>query len=442
MGKQLTLLSHYKSIIMSNKNKKNPGKIEINIPEGTNLNGDKKLERLERSLKELADYRYNLVTRCAEIQYPRSEWQRLDDFELNTLVRKLKQNGVTYASRSGVAVLLESNFSEEVNPIEEYFDKLPTFQGDPIGEMAATVTLVSDNENSEQARETFELFFKKWLVGAVANVYETDRCANQLCLIMAGAQGIFKSTWIRNLCPTALKSYYIEGGLDPDNKDSMLATTNNFIFNLDDYFAGLTAKKINEFKGLLTKNTVKVRRSYARYDEELPKICSFIASSNEAQFLHDPTGSRRFLPFELETIAIDSAQSISIDNLWSQARSLYRSGFVYWLTTEEQQRLTEYNSQFEVQSSEYELLVTYFKPPTEDEGTEVYLTNSEIMAHLRQDNAIKLTSRKLGEALKKAGFNRVQKRRGHCRTWVYPVCYLNADDIQAGRSSIISENNV
>jgi predicted P-loop ATPase len=64
----------------------------------------------------------------------------------------------------------------------------------------------------------------------------------------------------------------------------MLATATNFIFNLDDYFAGITARKINEFKGLLTKNTIKVRRPYARYTEEMPKICSFIASSNEAQF--------------------------------------------------------------------------------------------------------------------------------------------------------------
>ena len=92
----------------------------------------------------------------------------------------------------------------------------------------------------------------------------------------------------------------------------MLATTNNFIFNLDDYFAGITSRKINEFKGLLTKNTVKVRRSYARYAEELPKICSFIASSNEAQFLHDPTGNRRFLPFEVEKIDIQTAQAMDI----------------------------------------------------------------------------------------------------------------------------------
>ncbi|MCO6478057.1 MAG: hypothetical protein J5I94_15610 [Phaeodactylibacter sp.] len=56
----------------------------------------------------------------------------------------------------------------------------------------------------------------------------------------------FQITWIRNLCPPALSDYYIEGPFDPDNKDSILPTATDFIFNLDDYFAGITARKINE----------------------------------------------------------------------------------------------------------------------------------------------------------------------------------------------------
>ena len=131
------------------------------------------------------------------------------------------------------------------------------------------------------------------------------------------------------------------------------------MFNLDDYFAGITARKINEFKGLLTKNTVKLRRAYARYSEELPKVCSFIASSNEAQFLHDPTGSRRFLPFEIVSIDINAAKAIPIDTIWSQATQLFKEGYTYWLTQEDQVRLNEYNGQFEVQSTEYELLIVY-----------------------------------------------------------------------------------
>lgn len=198
-----------------------------------------------------------------------------------------------------------------------------------------------------------------------------------------------------------------------------LAPVNPFtvLFNLDDYFAGVTARKINEFKGLLTKNTVKIRRAYARYSEELPKVCSFIASSNEAQFLHDPTGSRRFLPFEVEAIDIQAAQAIAIDDLWSQAAQLYKDGYTYWLTREDQDWLNEYNSQFEVQSNEYEVLVTYMQPPKEGELPEADLTNAEVLAHLQEKVSLKLSAKKIGEALRKAAFPRYQKRRGGGRSW-------------------------
>lgn len=416
------------------KDKDNRAKKHVTIPPETDLNGDTNLIRLEAALLDLAEYRFNTITRFPEIQYLHSKkWHRLDDFRLNSMVRALKKRGTTYANKTRVGELLESDFSKKVNPIRAYFEGLETFEGDPIKEMVDTVSLAGDPNLKEQQTELFQLFFTKWLVGAVANVYLVDKCANQLCFILAGPQGCFKSTWIRNLCPKALSDYYIEGSLDPDNKDSIMATATNFIFNLDDYFAGITSRKINEFKGLLTKNTVKIRRAYARYSEELPKVCSFIASSNEAQFLHDPTGSRRFLPFEVEAIDIEAAQAIDINRLWSQATQLYKSGYTYWLEKEDQERLAEYNSQFEVQSNEYEVLVTHLQAPKAGELPEADLTNAEVLAHLQEKVSIKLSAKRVGEALRKAGFPRYQKRRGGGRSWVYGVKYADEADIYTGR---------
>lgn len=416
------------------KDTKKRAKTHVFIPPGTDLNGDTKLMQLEAALRDMASFRFNTITRFPEIQYKGAHaWSRLDDFALNSIVRALKMQGTPYASKTRVGELLESDFADEVNPVQVYFDHLSNVSSDPIGQMASTVTLAGDPALKDQQDEMFLTFLTKWLVGAVANVFEEDICANQLCFILAGPQGTFKSTWIRNLCPPALKDYYIEGALDPDNKDSMLATATNFIFNLDDYFAGITSRKINEFKGLLTKNTVKVRRAYARYAEELPKLCSFIASSNEAQFLHDPTGSRRFLPFEISAIDIGAAQAINIDHLWSQARHLYRQGYQYWLSKDDQDQLNEYNSQFEVQSNEYEVLVTYMRPPGEGELPEADLTNAEILVHLQDKVSLKLSAKKMGEALRKAGFVRIQKRRGRCRSWVYGIIYADEADIYTGR---------
>ena len=95
--------------------------------------------------------------------------------------------------------------------------------------------------------------------------------------------------------------------------------------------------------------------------------------------------------------------------------------------------LDELNNQFEVQSNEYEVLITYLRPPREGELPEADLTNAEILAHLQDKISFRLSGKRMGEALRKAGFLRIQKRRGGCRTWVYGVIYADEADIYTGR---------
>ena len=415
-------------------------KKEVVIPKGTNLNhNNKRQQQLEEALQKRADFRFNVLTRFPEIRFKPSNnrtysWHRLNDYILNSLVRDMRLHGLTFASRNNVGELIESTFAKRANPIHEYFKSLAPVSGDPIGSLASTIHPLPWPGVDEAPDKLFRRYLEKWLVAAVANAFILDACANQICLIISGPQGCYKSTWIRNLCPKGLKGYYIEGSLDPDNKDSILATATNFIFNLDDYFAGITNKKMNEFKGLITKNSVKVRRAYARYVEELPKICSFIASSNEGQFLHDPTGNRRFVAFEVTSIDIEKATSINMDHVWSQAYCLYKGGdFVYWMEKEDQKKLNASNSKFEVQSSEYEALITWFQPPKEGESPDADLTNTEILNFLQNKVSVKLSSRKLGEALRKLEFPRYQKTRNYRRSWVYGVVYADEADINIGR---------
>ena len=73
------------------------------------------------------------------------------------------------------------------------------------------------------------------------------------------------------------------------------------------------------------------------------------------------------------------------------------------------------------------------RPPMEDESPEAELTNAEILSYLQCRVSIKLSSKRLGEALRKAGFPRYQKRRSYCRSWVYSIIYLNDLEIQQAR---------
>lgn len=382
--------------------------------------------KLEKALIARFQFRFNEVLGLPEYKEKQAKtWERMDDYVLNSIVRDLKLKGIKGASRTRIAETIESGFAKRSNPIQEYFIEAGKNDDgkDHIAELCQTVAPLAE-------QKMFRKYFEKWLVGAVANTFIMDRCANHLCFILTGRQGTYKSTWIRMLCPTGLKKYYFEGNLDPENKDDLFATTANFIYNMDDYFASITIKKINEFKGFLTKNTVKARKAYGRYAEELPKICSFIASSNEDQFLYDTTGNRRFLPFEVSDIDIEAMERINIDEVYGQAYRLYKSGFQYWLSPEDQKELQTYNEQFEVQSLEYELVTTYFEVPKENNPDTRFLINAQILQELRKNTSERISTRKLGEALKKAGFERKQMRMNGKRVWGYHLIIRNEEEIR------------
>jgi len=386
--------------------------------------------KLEEFLARKFQFRFNEITRMPEyrLKAKKTPWERMDDYRLNSIVRLAKLAGLKAAAKSRIAETIESDFARMANPIQEYFLELETKKDrDYIGDLVNTVITVS-------SPDLFRKYFEKWLVGAVANVFVMDRCANHQCLVLTGGQGAYKSTWIKNLCPPGLLDYYVERNLNPDNKDDLFATAATLLYNMDDFFADCSAKKVNQFKGFITQNTVNARPPYGRYAINLPKICSFVGSSNEAQFLHDSTGSRRFLPFEVKSIDIDAAQKIDMGLVWAQAYNQYLDGFQYWLSKEDQTELQDHNEQYQVQSIEYELLISYFHKPTNEEEATHFLSTTQILEKILTRSPLnRLSKKKLGMELKRAGFEQNQRRINGNPTWGYLVVerpdYDRADDI-------------
>lgn len=404
--------------------------LEEEDPDESNFNN--KARALEEALGRRWDFRFNVITRIPEFRIKdKGEFQRIDDYALNSITRQLRLVGTPYSTRTRIAETIESGYAPLVNPIEDYFLELQADGQDHIAALCKTVTTLEGQE------DMFHKYLEKWLVGAVANAFTKNRCANHLCFILTGEQGTFKSTWIRKLCPPRLVNYYFEGNLDPESKDDLFATTANFIYNLDDYFAEVTKKKINSLKAFITKDTVNARRAYGRYPEELPKICSFIASANEDTFLHDPTGNRRFIPFEVTAVDIQGLEEVDIDQVWAQAHRLFREGFTYWLSREDQEDLKAHNSKYEVQSLEFDLVNTYFQPPAKRMEAEAYLTTADLIDRLALKSSIRLTPKKIGEAMKKAGFERFQKRLdGKLNpSWVYAVDHTERIDIEEEKTT-------
>src|SRR5690606_22525402 len=108
----------------------------------------------------------------------------------------------------------------------------------------------------------------------------------------------------------------------------------------------LNKQEINAQKSLMSRSYIKVRHPYDRKPTMEPRRASIIGSTNKAEFLTDDTGSVRWLCFTLIGINWKYKQEIDINRVWSQAYSLYKSGFEYNMTAEEITENELANNQF------------------------------------------------------------------------------------------------
>ena len=335
---------------------------------------------------------------------------------------------------SSLRNLLYSDFCELYNPFEDYFYNLPEYNPNSSlpngeGQGGADYILELANTITTTKQDLWRECFKKWIVAMVGCVLD-DKVINHTVIVFSGKQGLGKTTWVEKLVPRKLKEYLFSGTINPNNKDTLVQLSECMLINLDE-LENLNRSEIGSLKEIITKTQIRMRRAYGHNNETMPRRASFAGSVNTAQFLNDSTGSRRFLCFELE--GIQYQHEVDIDNVFSQALYLFKTGFRYWFDQEEIKNITENNEQYQLRSPEEELLLTWFSLVTKNERNEYvdnegnvvalhpsggvggglhYLNASQIAAKLAERAKITITDgtvNKLGKALKKHNFLRLKK---------------------------------
>jgi len=76
-------------------------------------------------------------------------------------------------------------------------------------------------------------------------------------------------------------------------------------------------------KAFLSRTSDKARFAYAREAKEYPRQCVFIGTTNDAQYLLDSTGNRRFLPVAVETVYLQQLAE-DRDQIWAQAAAMWK----------------------------------------------------------------------------------------------------------------------
>ena len=309
----------------------------------------------------------------------------------------------------------QQNLCKSVKSVGVQDKKQSVGENDYIRELAQTVRV----KGGEQEQMLWHLYLKKWLVGMVAS-WISDDVVNNVILVLIGEQGAYKTTWLNYLLPPPLKQYfYTKTNANRMSKDDIL-TLAQYALVCCEELDTMRPAELNQLKAAVTMPSIDERAAYAHYHEHRKHIASFCGTGNNTQFLSDPTGNRRWLPFEVESIVSPRDHPFHYEGIYSQALALYKSGFQYWFTKEEIQELNRHNRQFETPRLEHELVDLYFRRPTDSELGE-FMSVARALQMISNGISQKLSAVNVGRAFSDLGFKRVRTNssRGFivvCRT--------------------------
>ena len=254
-------------------------------------------------------------------------------------------------TQTDLKAVVDSDYAEPFNPFVHYFTSRKAWDGktDFIGQITKTV------KAADQA--FFEDSFRRWLVGMVACAIDDD-AQNHILILLHGAQGKGKSTFIRHLLPPELKDYYRNGMINPDNKDHLLQMSSCLLINLDE-FDTLSPERMQSLKSLITQDVVNERKAYDIQNYTYIRRASFIASTNNPHCLPD-IGQNRRIAFNT-LLDIDYHTPVNHEGIYAQAYALYRQGFQYWYENEEITFLNNRNEAVRQKDPLEENLFFYFR---------------------------------------------------------------------------------
>ena len=277
---------------------------------------------------------------------------------------------------------------------------------------------------------TFRFSLKKWLVGMVAG-WISDDVVNNVILVFIGEQGAYKTTWFNYLLPPQLKQYfYTKTNANRMTRDDLLTLAQYGLVCCEELDT-MRPAELNQLKAAVTMPSIDERAAYAHFHEHRKHIASFCGTGNNVSFLSDPTGNRRWLPFEVESIVSPREHPFCYEGIYSQALALYKSGFTFWFTKEEIQEQNRHNRKFETPRLEYELVDLYFRKPLEHENS-MFMTSSRVLQVIGSGITQKLSATRIGMAFNELGFKRVRYHgiRG------YLVMQRTAEEIMAYQKSM------
>lgn len=246
-----------------------------------------------------------------------------------------------------VLIVEENSF----HPILDYF---ATLKWDGESRIEDLLTDFLGAPNTTYVRTVM----RKFCVAAVARIFDPG-CKYDNVLTLVGAQGTGKSTFFQRLG----RGWHSDSFGNIQSKEAYESLQGTWIMEIGE-LAGLKKAEAEAVKLFISKLEDRYRVAYGRRTETFARQCVFAGTTNNKEFLDDPTGNRRWWPVEvgLQPNSLDIWDDLTpeyVNQIWAEAVHLYKGGEPLHLDKEISEQAVRVQREYSVVDSRREMVQTY-----------------------------------------------------------------------------------
>lgn len=304
------------------------------------LAGRLALNEMEHSIVTLSSLPWR------EVKGP-SQWIDSDDASLRHYLERVY--GLSGKDRIFDAVNVVAQ-AGSYHPVREYLDSC-AWDGVPRVE-----TLLIDYLGAEDNAYT-RAVTRKTLAAAVARIYRPG-CKFDYMLTLRGRQGIGKSALIAKLGG----AWFSDSFTTMQGKEAYEQVLGVWLMEVGE-LAGMRKAEAETIKLFVSKQVDRFRPAYGRRLQDFPRQCIFIGTTNEAQFLRDTTGNRRFWVVDTPNDAKhDMWEELTPDTvraIWGEAVEIYKAGEQLYLPRHLEAAAREVQETYEEENPQAGIVAEY-----------------------------------------------------------------------------------
>ena len=293
---------------------------------------------------------------CGDLPWERpagAEWRDVDDAHLR---RMLERIGLTGKERIDDSI--HAAFDEcHRHPVREYLEECERrgFGGPRLDTLLVDYLGAADTPYTRAVT-------RKFFAAAVARIMEPG-VKFDFCPVLAGPQGLGKSTLLRTLAGV----WFDDSLQEVEGKDPVEQLKGKWIEEVGELSA-LNRAETNVIKAFISRQSDYYRPPYGRRAVEHPRQCVFCGTSNDNVFLRGDTNRR----FWVIPVGITPARRSVWDDLpplrdqiWAEAVAAYRAGEPLYLPPDIEKYARDIQNDYSIDSLDplKEMLERYLSIP-------------------------------------------------------------------------------